>query len=151
MRRLAGALLARDLCAARPVVVLSGNDIEHATLALACLYAGIPFAPISPAYCDGHDNFRRLSHVARSLTPGLIFASDADRCARAASSVFAGIEFITVRQSADCLTAVHPRLDELWSTPETERAEQAFLVRVPTLLRNSCSRLTSANRICAAS
>ena len=36
--------------AERPIVILSGNDIEHALLALGALYVGIPHAPISPAY-----------------------------------------------------------------------------------------------------
>src|SRR5262245_24163634 len=44
------ALLKRNLSAERPVAILSGNDLEHAMLALGCLYVGIPYAPISPAY-----------------------------------------------------------------------------------------------------
>src|SRR5204863_495099 len=49
-RRLAAGLIARKLSAERPVVVLSGNDIEHALIELGALYAGIPYAPVSPAY-----------------------------------------------------------------------------------------------------
>ncbi|MET0869065.1 MAG: AMP-binding protein, partial [Pseudorhodoplanes sp.] len=41
-RSIGEALLTRDLSAERPVVILSGNDLEHAMLALGCLYAGIP-------------------------------------------------------------------------------------------------------------
>ena len=39
-RRVAAALLGRGLSAERPVAVLSGNDIEHAVLELAAMYAG---------------------------------------------------------------------------------------------------------------
>src|SRR5581483_994533 len=49
-RGVAQALLARKLSADRPIAILSGNDIEHALLGLGAMYAGIPFAPISPAY-----------------------------------------------------------------------------------------------------
>ncbi|MCQ3943824.1 MAG: feruloyl-CoA synthase, partial [Alphaproteobacteria bacterium] len=49
-RRIGQALLARNLSAERPVVILSGNDLEHAMIGLACLYAGIAYAPVSPAY-----------------------------------------------------------------------------------------------------
>jgi feruloyl-CoA synthase len=49
VRRLGQALLDADLAPERPLVILSGNDIEHALLGLAALYVGIPYAPISPA------------------------------------------------------------------------------------------------------
>ncbi|HEX8809703.1 MAG TPA: AMP-binding protein, partial [Xanthobacteraceae bacterium] len=50
VRALAAALLARGLNAERPVAILSGNDIEHALLALAAMHVGIPYAPISVPY-----------------------------------------------------------------------------------------------------
>jgi feruloyl-CoA synthase len=48
-RRIASALLARGLSAEKPVVILSGNSIDHALIAFGALYAGIPFCPVSPA------------------------------------------------------------------------------------------------------
>ncbi|MEP6792505.1 MAG: AMP-binding protein, partial [Ramlibacter sp.] len=48
-RRIGQALLDRGLSAERPVAILSENDLEHALLALGCLYAGIPYCPVSPA------------------------------------------------------------------------------------------------------
>jgi len=49
-RHIASALLKRGLSAERPVVILSGNAIDHALVAFGALYAGIPFCPVSPAY-----------------------------------------------------------------------------------------------------
>ncbi|MBV9532965.1 MAG: AMP-binding protein, partial [Bradyrhizobium sp.] len=49
-RHIASALLERGLSAERPVVILSGNSIDHALLAFGALYAGIPYCPVSPAY-----------------------------------------------------------------------------------------------------
>ena len=49
-QRVGQFLIERGLSAERPLAVLSGNDIEHALLHLGAMYAGIPYAPISPAY-----------------------------------------------------------------------------------------------------
>jgi len=51
VRRIGQSLLRRDLTADRPVAILSGNSVEHALLALACMYVGIVYAPIAPVYC----------------------------------------------------------------------------------------------------
>src|SRR5262249_60343088 len=47
---LAQALIERRLSAERPVMILSGNAIDHALLMLAAFTAGVPVAPISVAY-----------------------------------------------------------------------------------------------------
>jgi feruloyl-CoA synthase len=82
-RRVAQALLNRGLSAERPVLILSENDLEHAQLSLGCLLAGIPFCPTSPAYSLISQDFDKLHHVVKTLTPGLVFASDAQRYSRA--------------------------------------------------------------------
>lgn len=82
-RRIGQALLDRGLSADRPVLVLSENDLEHALLALGCMVAGIPWCPTSPAYSLISQDFDKLKHVVKTLTPGLVFASDANRYARA--------------------------------------------------------------------
>ena len=74
-RRVAQALLERRLSAERPVAVLSGNDFAHALIELGALYAGIPYAPVSPAYSLLSKDFAKLKHVMRLITPGLVFAS----------------------------------------------------------------------------
>ncbi len=64
VRRIGAALLARDLSPERPIVILSGNDIEHALIGLAAMYVGIPYAPISPAYALISQDFGKLrSHL----------------------------------------------------------------------------------------
>ena len=75
-RALGAALLQRGLSAERPVLILSGNDLEHAQLALACQYAGVPYAPVSPAYSLQSQDFGKLRHVVELLRPGLVFACD---------------------------------------------------------------------------
>ncbi len=92
-RRIAGALLAQKLSAERPVVVLSGNDIEHALIELGALYAGIAYAPISPAYSLVSSDHGKLRSILQLLTPGLVYASDRAAFARAiAAAVPADVE-----------------------------------------------------------
>jgi feruloyl-CoA synthase len=83
VRRIAAALLRRGLSAEKPIVVLSGNDIESALLALAAMYVGIPYAPISAAYSLMSSDFGKLRSIVGLLTPGLVFANDGGPFARA--------------------------------------------------------------------
>jgi feruloyl-CoA synthase len=92
-RHIASALLHRGLSAEKPVVILSGNAIDHALIAFGALYAGIPFCPVSPAYSLISRDFGKLSYVMKLLTPGLVFADDADKFSEALSAnVPAGVE-----------------------------------------------------------
>jgi feruloyl-CoA synthase len=86
VRSVAQALVDRGLSAERPLAILSGNDVDHLVLALAAQYAGVLYAPISPAYSLVSQDFGTLRHVAGTLTPGLVYASDA-RYARALAAI----------------------------------------------------------------
>ncbi len=50
VRNVAQSLLNRHLSNDRPVVILSGNSIEHGILALGAMYAGIMYVPVAPSY-----------------------------------------------------------------------------------------------------
>ena len=69
------ALVDLGLSVERPVVILSDNDIEHLTLALASMWAGVPYAPISSAYSLISQDYAKLRHIVGTVTPGLVFAS----------------------------------------------------------------------------
>ena len=83
-RHIASALLARGLSAEKPIVILSGNSIDHALIAFGALYAGIPFCPVSPAYSLVSRDYGKLGYLMKLLTPGLVFADDADEIRRCA-------------------------------------------------------------------
>ncbi len=85
-RRVASALLARDLSAEKSIVILSGNSIDHALVAFGALYAGIPFCPVSPAYSLISKDYGKLGYLMKLLTPGLVFADDATKFADALSA-----------------------------------------------------------------
>ena len=82
-RRLASAFLARGLSAQEPIVILSGNSIDHALVAFGALYAGIPFCPVSPAYSLVSRDYGKLGFLMKLLTPALVFVDDATKFADA--------------------------------------------------------------------
>jgi feruloyl-CoA synthase len=82
-RSVGQALLDLGLSVERPLAVLSENDLEHLTLALGAMYAGVPYAPISPAYSLVSRDYAKLRHIVAKLTPGLVFAADGAAFSRA--------------------------------------------------------------------
>ncbi len=94
-RCIAQALIHRGLSAEKPVAILSENDLDHALLALGCMVAGVPFVPVSPPYSLISQDFDKLRHVLKTTTPGLVFAADGARYAKAIhAAVGAGIEVV---------------------------------------------------------
>ncbi len=69
------ALVDLGLSAERPVAILSDNDIEHLTLALGAMWAGVPCVPVSPAYSLVSQDFGKLRQILATTTPGLVFAA----------------------------------------------------------------------------
>src|SRR5262249_48098919 len=98
IRRIGAALLTRNLSAERPIVILSGNDLEHQWLSLAAMHVGIPYAPVSPAYSLLSRDFANLKYIFKLLTPGLVFVADGAVFARAIASVVpSDVELVVVR------------------------------------------------------
>ncbi len=86
-RRIGESLLARGLNASRPVAILSDNSVDHALLALGAMHAGVPVAPISPAYSLMSKDHAKLKAIFDLLKPGLVFAQDAAKFAPALAVV----------------------------------------------------------------
>ena len=76
VRSLAQAILDRGLSPERPILILSGNSIDHALLALAGMYTGVLYAPIAPAYSLQAKDFATLRQIFDRMQPGLVFAAD---------------------------------------------------------------------------
>jgi feruloyl-CoA synthase len=75
----AQGLLDAGLGRERPLMILSGNSIEHLVLTLAGYTAGVPVLPISPAYSLMSADHARIRAIAELCSPGLVFADDAER------------------------------------------------------------------------
>lgn len=81
------ALVDLDLSVERPLAILSGNDLEHLTLALAAMWAGVPYVPVSTAYSLVSQDHGKLRHILSVTTPGLVFASGPEYARAIAATV----------------------------------------------------------------
>ena len=124
VRAIAQALLDRNLSVDRPVLILSGNSIDHALMALAAMYVGIPYAPIAPAYSLQARDFTTLTQVFTRMRPGLVFAADAPLFERALERVLPdGVELVVSRAVSAVLRSTP--LSELEATPVTTAVDAA--------------------------
>ncbi len=74
VQAVAQVLVDLKLSVERPVAILSDNDIEYLTLALAAMWAGVPYVPVSSAYSLISQDYGKLRHILGTVTPGLVFA-----------------------------------------------------------------------------
>jgi feruloyl-CoA synthase len=74
-RAIGQALLDRELGPERPVMCLSGNSVDHGLLMLGCFVVGVPIVPVSVAYSLQSTDYGKIRHIARTTTPGLVFAA----------------------------------------------------------------------------
>jgi feruloyl-CoA synthase len=91
VERIASALLERGLSPERPVALLSDNGVDHGLLQLAALHAGIPAVPISPAYSLLSEDHTQLRYIFELTRPGLVYALDGERFAKALGGIGAEI------------------------------------------------------------
>jgi len=126
--RLAQALLDRGLSPARPLLILSENGIDHALLALAAMTAGVPVAPASTAYSLVSTDLAKIRGIADVLTPGLIWAHDGARYARALTAL--APSGATLVASRGATGAVLP-LDALLQSEPGDALEAHFTEQTP--------------------
>ena len=68
VRRIGQALLDRGLSRERPILILSGNSIEHGLLALAAMHT-VMYAPVAPAYSLQSTDFVALRRIVHLIDP----------------------------------------------------------------------------------
>jgi feruloyl-CoA synthase len=122
VRSIAQSLLDRGLSADKPLVILSGNSLEHALLALGAMYAGVPYAPLAPAYALLARDYTTLRHLWRALRPGMVFADDGPLFERALSHVAQGTEIVACTPPASLAST---GFDDLVATPATSSVDEA--------------------------
>jgi feruloyl-CoA synthase len=129
-RRVGQALLDRGLGPERPVAILSENSLEHAMIAVGCLYAGIPYSPVSSAYSTISQDFEKLRHVLQTLTPGLVFTTDAARYGKAIrATVPADVEVVLAEGEIEGRSTTS--LQQLLETEPTAAVDQAMQATGP--------------------
>lgn len=101
-RRIGAALRALGGSETRPLLILSGNGIDHALLTLGASRAAIPVAPVDAALgLDPHDEFTRLRAIAAVVRPAIVFARDGSAYAAAVRSAFPDAAFVCVTPPAE--------------------------------------------------
>jgi len=128
-RNIAQALINRGLDAERPVVILSENSLEHALLALGCMVAGVPFVPTSPPYSLISQDYDKLKHVLRTVTPGMVFASDARYAKAIAATVSSDMEIVMNEGGIEGQQVTS--FEALCQTPTTAQVEAAIAATGP--------------------
>ncbi|MEM0949301.1 MAG: AMP-binding protein [Pseudomonadota bacterium] len=83
VQALASGLLARGLAPGAPLMILSGNGIDHAILTLACQWIGIPTVPLAEQYSLIPGAETHISQIAHTVRPAAVYALDGDLFARA--------------------------------------------------------------------
>lgn len=95
---IATALLARGLGPDTPLMVLSGNSIEHGVLMLGAMKARVPVAPVSVPYSLMSPGHEKLRHVVEVAKPKMIFVDNAPLFAGAIADIgMDGIELAVCR------------------------------------------------------
>ncbi|MEY3637305.1 MAG: hypothetical protein RIR68_438 [Pseudomonadota bacterium] len=128
-RNIAQGLINRGLNADRPVVILSENSLEHALLALGCMVAGVPFVPTSPPYSLISQDYDKLKHVLRTVTPGLVFASDARYAKAISATVSSDMEIVMNEGGIEGKQVT--TFEALCSTPATAQVDAAIAATGP--------------------
>ncbi|WP_428249450.1 feruloyl-CoA synthase [Ferrovibrio sp.] len=73
-RRIAASLIKRGCGQDTPVLILSGNSIDHAQMMLGAWLAGAPVAPVSVAYSLMSQDHAKVHHIFGLVQPKLVFA-----------------------------------------------------------------------------
>jgi feruloyl-CoA synthase len=83
VRALASALVSRGLDETTPILILSGNGVDHGLLSFAAHYVGVPTVPVAEQYSLIPGAETHLRHVISLVAPGMVFAADGEKFARA--------------------------------------------------------------------
>lgn len=83
VENVARSLLARGLGSETPILIVSGNGIDHGILTLAAHLVGIPTVPVAEQYSLIPGAEKQLSYIAQLTRPAMVFAEDGELFARA--------------------------------------------------------------------
>ncbi len=107
VRALAAALLARGMGPETPIVVISGNGVDHGLLTLAAQYVGVPTVPLAEQYALIPEARGQLRHCVEVVRPAMVFADDGERYGDAlALEIFEGLEKVVSRNARAGMTAL---------------------------------------------
>ena len=119
------ALLDMKLTPEQPVAILSGNSIEHALMTQAAMQAGIPAAPVSPAYSMMSQDHAKLRYIFDLIKPGVVMVQDGVVFGKALKALdLTGVKVIHVDRAPEGI-ASHAWSD-LVATKRTDAVDKAL-------------------------
>lgn len=124
-RRIGQWLLDRGVSVERPLLVLSGNDLEHIQLMLGAMYAGVPYSSVSPAYSLVATDFGKLRHIVGTVTPSVVYAAAGEPFARAIAGAIDGDVTVVLGKGELSGRASIPFAELLRAEPSTVDAANA--------------------------
>jgi feruloyl-CoA synthase len=127
---IAQALLDRGCSPARPLMILSGNGIDHALLTFGAYVAGVPAVPVSVAYSLMSQDHDKLRHNFSAICPRLVYAASGKAFGKALAALDLGdCEVIVAADPPEGTRAA--LLAEMLATTPTGAVERAFAVVGP--------------------
>ncbi len=75
---IASGLAGLGLDQSKPILILSGNSVDHGLLALAAQYVGVPIVPLPEQYSLISAARNQIDLAASMIQPGAVFAEDAN-------------------------------------------------------------------------
>jgi len=119
----------------RPLLILSGNGLEHAAMTFGAMAAETVVVPVSPAYALMSKDFAKLRHIFELIRPGAIFVDDGAPFAAALAALdLAETTVIAVENLPDCPHTVSFET-LLAMTPDPALADRVAGIRPETVAK----------------
>ncbi|NUB45493.1 feruloyl-CoA synthase [Fertoebacter nigrum] len=77
VQAIGAVLVGRGLGPDTPIVMLSGNGVDHLLLSLAAQYVGVPVVPLAEQYALIPEAYGRLIYVVDKVRPAMAYVTDA--------------------------------------------------------------------------
>jgi feruloyl-CoA synthase len=121
----AQALLDRGCGPERPLMILSGNGIDHAVLTFGAYVAGVPAVPVSVAYSLMSQDHDKLKHIFTAIRPRVVYAANGKAFAKALAALdLSDCELVVGADPPEGVRAAV--LSELLALTPTGTVERAF-------------------------
>ena len=128
VQHLAQGMINAGLDGSRPVIVISGNSVDHALVKMAAMHIGIPVTSLSVAYSMFPGKYERLVSACERLNPALVFAQQGRQFSQALSALN-GDHQVLVSDGQQALPEVRQKITTLaamMDCPVTEQVQQRF-------------------------
>ncbi|WP_424811307.1 AMP-binding protein [Roseococcus sp. YIM B11640] len=123
--RLTQALLDIPGAQGRPLMILSGNSLEHAAMMFAAMQARMPVAPVSPAYSLVSRDHAKLRYIFGIVKPAVVFVQDGPPFAAALDALdLDGVTLVHVERPVPGRSSL--RYGELAETVATEAVARSI-------------------------